>query len=112
MESLSPAIRHDARAFRESHGRYPCFTRRLVHNGEEWSFTRARNDGMRWTSHLRKSLTRERGWRQKQADEMSDVPNWHQKHCREPSARATFRRAIRTAVRCAREWRLTGQAEG
>ena len=29
------AIRHDARAFREIHGGYPCFTRRLTHNGEE-----------------------------------------------------------------------------
>ena len=50
------------------------------------------------------------GWRQKHADEMSDLPYWHQKHRREPWARATFRRAIRTAVRCAREWRLAGQA--
>lgn len=40
------SIRQDARAFRESHGGFPCFTRRFVHNGEEWSFTRARNDGM------------------------------------------------------------------
>ena len=67
---------------------------------------------MRWTSHLRKSLIRQMGWRQKHADEMSDLPYWHQKHRREPWARATFRRAIRTAVRCAREWRLAGQAEG
>ena len=28
------SIRHDARAFRDSHGGFPCFTRRLVHNGE------------------------------------------------------------------------------
>lgn len=50
------AIRHDAWAFREIHGGYPCFTRRLTHNGEEWSFTRVRNDGARWVSYLRKSL--------------------------------------------------------
>ena len=106
------SIRHDARAFRDSHGGFPCFTRRLVHNGEEWSFTRARNDGRGWTSHLRKSLIRERGWREHHASEMNDLPHWHRKLRREPWTRTACRRAIRTAVRCAREWRLAGQAEG
>lgn len=106
------SIRLDARAFRDSHGGFPCFTRRLVHNGEEWSFTRARNDGRGWTSHLRKSLIRERGWREHHASEMNDLPHWHRKLQREPWTRTACRWAIRTAVRCARDWRLAGQAEG
>ena len=106
------SIRYEARAFRESHGGFPCFTRRFVHNGEEWSFTRSRDDGRRWTRHLRKSLIRERGWREHHASEMNDLPHWHRKLRREPWTRTACRRAIRTAVRCARDWRIAGQAEG
>jgi hypothetical protein len=75
------SIRHDAWAFRESHGGYPCFsfTRRLTHNGEEWSFTRVRNDGGPWISYLRKSVIRERTWREKHASEMNDLPHCHRK---------------------------------
>lgn len=45
------SIRQDARTFRNSHGGFPCFTRRFFHNGEEWSFTRARNDGVLTLRH-------------------------------------------------------------
>jgi hypothetical protein len=86
------AIRHDARAFREIHGGYPCFTRRLTHNGEEWSFTRVRNDSGRWASYLRKSLIRERTWRENHASEMNDLPRWHRKLRREPWNRLACRR--------------------
>jgi len=103
------SIRHDAWAFRESHGGYPSFTRRLIHNGEEWSFTRVRNDGGRWISYLRKSLIRERTWRENHASEMNDLPHWHRKLRREPWTRAACHRGIRGAVRCAREWRTAAQ---
>jgi hypothetical protein len=91
------SIRHDAWAFRESHGGYP-------------SFTRVRNDGGRWISYLRKSVIRERPWRENHASEMNDLPHWHGKLRREPWNRVSCRRAIRTAVRCAREWRIAAQA--
>jgi hypothetical protein len=105
------AIRHDAWAFRETHGGYPSFTRRLIHNGEEWSFTRVRNDGARWLSYLRKSLIRQRVWRENHASEMNDLPHWHRKLRREPWTRVACHRAIRVAVRCAREWRTAAPAE-
>ena len=100
------AIRHDAWMFRESHGGFPSFTRPLTHNGEEWSFSRVRNDGTRWVSYLRKSIVRQRAWRENHASEMNDLPHWHSKARREPWNRVVCRRAIRVALRCAREWRL------
>lgn len=99
------SIRADARAFRDSHGGYPCFTRHLTHNGEEWSFTRARNDGIRWTSHLRKSLIRQRPAGGKIADELDTARD----HCRAmrgaPWTAALHKRGMRLAIRIAREIR-------
>lgn len=96
------SIRADARAFRESHGGYPCFTRHLTHNGEEWSFTRARNEGIRWTSHLRKSLIRQRAWRGLSARALNECREYHDDYKRSWKSKHMSRRAIRSAVEEAR----------
>ncbi|HMT45502.1 MAG TPA: hypothetical protein PKE59_00140 [Novosphingobium sp.] len=100
------SIRADARAFRESHGGYPCFTRHLQHNDEEWSFTRARNDGIRWTSNLRKSLIRQRPTGGKIADELDTAQDHRRAMRRAPWTATTHKRGIRIAIRIAREIRL------
>lgn len=41
---------------------------------------------------------------------MNDLPHWHRKLQREPWTRVACHRALRVAVRCAREWRLDTSA--
>lgn len=99
------AIRHDARTLCTLRTGYPCITRRLVHNGQEWSFSRCKGDGLRWTSYLRKSLIRERHWRENHAAEMNDLPHYHRRAQREPHHRVRMRRAISLTIKTARAWR-------
>lgn len=106
------SIRHDARAYRERHGGYPCLNRSFTHNGEEWSFTRARNDGIRWTSYLRKSLAQQRSWRELHASELHELPHWRWLLRRDPWKRSTCLGRMRTSLRIAREWRAIAASRG
>ena len=99
------SIRHDARSLCAQRSGYPCVTRCLIHNGQEWSFTRCKDVGLRWTSYLRKSVIRERPWRENHASEMNDLPHYHRRAQREPSHRARMRGAIRITLKMARVWR-------
>jgi len=104
-KAFDHSIRADARAFREKHGGYPCFTRHIQHNGEEWSYTRARNDGTRWTTHLRKSVIRERPRAALIADELATAADHRHSLRRAPWTATPHKRGCRLAIRIAREWR-------
>ena len=99
------AIRADARAFRESHGGYPCFTRHLQHNGEEWSFTRRTEDGRRWESRLRKTLIRQRAWRGLSARALNECRDYHRDYRSAWKGKRMALIAIRSAVEEARATR-------
>lgn len=105
-KAFDHAIRADARAFKESHGGYPCFVRHFMHRGQEWTVTRALGDGIKWHTYTRKSIIRQRSRTALIADEL-DTAAGHRAAVRgAPWTAYTHKRGARLAVKIAREWRL------
>lgn len=104
-KAFTHSIRADARAFLDIHGGFPCFTRHFHHNSEEWSLTRSRQDGVRWTTNLRKSLIRQRAWRGLSARALNECREYHADYKSGWKSKLTARRAIRISVAEAKAWR-------
>lgn len=105
-QDFTHKIRSDARAFKERHGGFPCFTRHFWHNGIEWSITRVRNDGVRWQTFIRPSLIRERETRGRIFDEIDTAADHRRAMRRAPWTKSTHKRGIRLAVEIARALRM------